>query len=302
MLSRLKPAPSPRPISLLGREHRQDLVTRLELDIPYNLFSLSWLEHYGVVPGRSGSFHFRAAWDERGAISAVALVIAGRLALIDACACDDACALGALYRAQHYALHHIVAPACAADHFWRGYATGRAWQPRARLISPQQMYVLSRDSWARDNPEPQKPQTGLRQATMSDLEPLFLASAMMHREETREDPLVQNPEGFRQQVRQRVELGRSFVWFDEAGRLMFKVDISSQSRYGVQLSGVFTQPMYRGRGVASRAMQALCHHLFLRGWPRITLYVNEENHAAMRVYTRAGFAPHGDYKTIFIAR
>jgi len=56
------------------REHRRALKDFLERDAVMNLFALSWLENYGVVATRPGSFHFRLAFGERGQIDAAALV------------------------------------------------------------------------------------------------------------------------------------------------------------------------------------------------------------------------------------
>ena len=103
-------------------------------------------------------------------------------------------------------------------------------------------------------------------------------------------------------MRHRIELGRSYVWFDEGRRLVFKVDVSAQSRYGVQLSGVYTPEPFRRQGIATRGMFDACRLLFERGWPRVTLYVNQDNHGARRLYERLGFVYHGEYETVFVRR
>lgn len=290
------------------REHRRALRDFLERDVVMNLFALSWLENYGVVATRPGSFHFRLAFGESGQIDAVALVISERLLLLDALELDWLDELGRWYRERGYHFHHVVSNRALVERFWDAYV-GMNDDPAllslppvvARLRSPQQMYVLTRERWQQVQGSPAYVRRSeLREATIGELDAVFLASAQMHREETLENPLSGQPEVFRNHVRHRIESGRTLVWFDLHGRLMFKVDVSAQSRYGVQLSGVFTQPSFRNQGVASKAMSDACRILFSRGWPRITLYVNDENAAARHVYEKIGFVYHGDYETIFV--
>jgi RimJ/RimL family protein N-acetyltransferase len=293
-------APLPNVPTLLGHEHRAPLTTFLERDIPTNLFSLSWLENYGVVSARPDLFHFRALLSEDRAIRATSLVINDRLVLLDALDLHDATTLGRWYRDIGFSFQHVVSADALVNAFWVGYThdTGRDRPPTARLISPQQLYILPRP----DQVPATQPLTGLRCARGEELDALFLASAQMHREETGEDPLGQHPETFRSHIKHRIQTQRAWVWFDQQRRLIFKVDISAQSRYGVQLSGVWTAPFARSQGVATHALTDLCAELFRRGWPRITLYVNAENTPALRVYQRIGFIYHADYKTIFVAQ
>lgn len=291
---------------LLEREHRAQLRAFLERDVPLNLFALSWLENYGITPSRSGVYHFRGLFGARGQLDAMALVISDRLILLDARRPLLARYMGCWYNDSSYNFQHIVSASEHVEPFWEGYTQasyrGVTAPASARLISPQRMYVIPRGSWNSRlvSIHGAASPTGLREASITDLDAVFLASAMMHREETFEDPLRTNPDAFRNHVRHRIESGRSFVWFDEHRRLLFKADISAQSRYGVQISGVYTTPLARNKGIATRAMIDLCRIMFARGWPRTTLYVNSDNMAARRVYEKVGFRYYDDYQTIFV--
>ena len=304
---------SPGAPRLLDAGWEMDVRRFLERDAAVNLFMLSWLESYGVAPARAGAFQFVALPSEGEAIEAVGLVITDRLVLMDAPERADAEALGR-WRAEGLSrlgrpeerLHHIVSRAAQVDAFWEGYTSHNARLRHpvlARLASPQLMSVLEREAWlARFGPPEQaEALCPLRQARAEELDAVFLASAQMHREETLEDPMTQRPSLFRNHVRHRIQTGRSYVWFDDQRRLVFKVDISAQSRYGVQLSGVFTTPQRRGEGLATRGVTEICRQLFEQGVPRVTLYANTHNEAAARVYARIGFEPRADYKTIFVA-
>lgn len=298
----------PEALVTLGRRHRAALRRFLERDVALNLFALSWLENHGVTPRRKGTFHFRGILDEDEALRACALVITDRLVLLDAEDARLARYLGRWYSEAAFHFQHIVSARHNVDPFWEAYVQAsfhNGVRPHAaRLVSPQRMLAISRRRWLAEV-EPRhaaRAATGLRPSRSRDLDAVFLASARMHREETLEDPLEHTPDVFRQHVRHRIDSGRSFVWFDDHRRLLFKADVSAQSRYGVQISGVYTPPQFRGQGIATRAMVDLCRAMFARGWPRVTLYVNDQNAAARRVYERVGFEFHGDYATIFVAK
>lgn len=295
-------SPQPRGELLeLKREHLAGLRRFLERDPINNLFALSWLENYGVTPSREGMFHFLGVFGARGEIEAMALVITRRLVLLDARDQLWAKRMGQWYAERQYHFHHVVSVRHLVDAFWGSMMEHSvALELRARLSSPQFMYALKRERWL-THTTALVPATGLRLARLGDLDAIFLASAAMHQEETMENPLHDNPELFRSHVRHRIETGRTFVWFEDH-RLLFKADISAQSAYGAQISGVYTAPDKRGQGIATKSMRALCHILMKKGVPRVTLYVNQSNIPARRVYEKVGFSFHGHYKTVFVEK
>ncbi len=287
-------------IVALGEDRRAELRGLYEREVATNIFSLSWMENYGLVSRRPGVFEYRGVVRD-GTLEAVALVITDRLVLLAAADPADAGALGAFYARKGAWFGHVVSARDDVEAFWRGYTEHYRGvpMPSARLISPQRVYELDTVRWDELDGGATYPESGLRRARPGDLDPLLLASAQMHLEETGEDPLDKDAPAFRGHVRHRVETGRSFVWF-EGHRLVFKADVSAQSKYGVQISGVYTAPRERGRGIATRAMRDLCATLFDRGWPRVTLYVNESNVPARKVYERVGFEALGPYTTVFV--
>lgn len=299
IFSRTPPVPRDELVEL-SREHLVPLRRFLERDPINNLFALSWLENYGVTSSREGMFHFLGVFGSRGDVEAMALVITRRLVLLDSCNQIWAKRMGQWYAERKYHVHHVVSVRHLVDAFW-GSMIEHSTLPslQERLSSPQFMYVLKREHWLGAATTP--PKTGLRLARLSDLEAVFLASADMHQEETMENPLDDNPELFQNHVRHRIETGRTFVWFEDH-RLLFKADISAQSAYGAQISGVYTAPSSRGKGIATKAMRALCHIWMKKGVPRVTLYVNQSNIPARRVYEKVGFSFHSHYKTVFVEK
>ena len=292
---------------LLFERHRDEIRRYLTRHISANLFQLCWLENHGVRPlSNPELFAFRGIRSPRGELLGVSLVITDRLTLLSTDAPKTARHFGRWFRRQRIGFEHVVSCADCVGPFWEAYSDqneeGRAYC-RARLNRPQTMYELERADWyeharRRDGrPEP----SGIRYAALRDMDALFLASAHMHREETLEDPLEKDPEGFREHVRHRVESDRSFVWFNHHRQLQFKADISAQGDCGVQISGVYTAPSMRGQGIATRAMYDICSRLFDDGVPRIVLYVNRDNAPAKQVYENVGFDYCTDYQTVFVA-
>ena len=90
------------------------------------------------------------------------------------------------------------------------------------------------------------------------------------------------------------------MW-EEDGRLLFKAQAASMSRACALVEGVYTVPEARGRHVGAQAMRAVCAGLFERT-PRLSLYVNDANAPAVRLYERVGFRHVGHYRSVLFTR
>lgn len=286
----------PRRIAELGGDAAAEVSEYLARDPISNVFMLSWLENYGIcAPGRPDLFSFRAVRDN-GRLVGVSLLITHRLALLSTDDAPTARSLGRWHREQGVRLDHVVSRRQAVTPFWQEYAASGI---RPRLLRDQELYEVERNEWLARRGSAERTH-GVRLARMSDLDAIFWASARMHTEETLEDPLARDAAHFRRHVEHRIENGRTYAWFDDHRRLLFKADISAQSAWGAQISGVFTPRALRGRGIATIAITEICEDLFKRGFPRVTLYVNRTNDAARRVYQKVGFRYHTDYQTVFV--
>lgn len=164
----------------------------------------------------------------------------------------------------------------------------------ARMPTPrddrpgQPVYVLEQP------PEPGE--TGLRRATIGDLELLVPACAAAHREEIGIDPLRRDPDGFRWRTRAQVEEGRSWIWL-ENGVIRFKAEASAWTPAAVQLQQVWVDPASRNRGDAKRALRDLCR-LLLEQVPAVCLFARPENVAALRVYEGIGMHRTISYRSL----
>jgi RimJ/RimL family protein N-acetyltransferase len=161
--------------------------------------------------------------------------------------------------------------------------------PRPRDDRPgQPVYAL------REPPEPGE--TGLRAATLLDLELLVPACAAAHQEEIGVDPLQRDPEGFRWRTRQQVEEGRSWLWLED-GVILFKAEASAWTPSAVQLQQVWVDPHARRRGYARRALADLCR-LLLKRVPAVCLFVRPENTPALHLYDSIGMTRELTYRSL----
>lgn len=302
---------------ILEESSAAQLAIFLSQDIPLNLFQLSWLENYGIDSARGAdAFIFVGVRTLHGTLAAAALLVGRSLALVHSAEDAAAEALGRWCRDQGFRLDHIVSARRSVERFWHAYAAGRGVareaddaraprsfeQLRAHSKRAQMLYTLeptdadAAPAHAANNMPPIHP----RLARLDELDAVFLASARMHREETQIDPLGDDPDAFRRHVAHRISTGRCYVHFDPHRRLLFKAELSALSRFGAQISGVHTDPIFRRKGVATAALFDICGQLFEGGVRRITLYVNDDNEPAHRVYRKVGFKLHAPYQTIFV--
>ena len=126
-----------------------------------------------------------------------------------------------------------------------------------------------------------------RLSSLRDLDQLVPACAAMHKEEVGIDPLERDAAGYRERIRELIERKRSIVYV-EGGRIVSKCEFSAVTEDAVQLMGVWTDPRYRRRGLSRTTLREVCGHVF-RGGRDVTLFVNDFNLPAIRLYESLGF-------------
>jgi len=171
------------------------------------------------------------------------------------------------------------------------FAAGRKRLPRPRDDRPgQPVYAI----WT----PPAAGETGLRVATLADLDLLVPACAASHHEELGVDPLRRDPEGFRWRTRMQIEEGRSWLW-EVDGVIRFKAEASAWTPSAVQLQQVWVDPVARRQGFAARALRDLVRTL-LEQTPVVTLFVRRENQPAIRLYDAIGMRRVLSYRSILL--
>jgi hypothetical protein len=127
----------------------------------------------------------------------------------------------------------------------------------------------------------------LRLAREEDLPRLLPLAQGYVREALERDPLAEDPQGYEARVIQRIRQRRTYV-LEEAGGLVFKVDIGSRSQYGAELEGVYTLPAERKKGHATLCLGQISRHL-LSSLPRLTMRIDEHDESTARIARKVGY-------------
>ena len=163
-------------------------------------------------------------------------------------------------------------------------------RPARELRDPQPLMVLDRGDLRGT------PSGDVRLSTRGDLDALIVAAARMHREEMGVDPLAIDAPAWRMRMLSLIERRWSWIWLRDH-EVMFKAELSAWTPDVVQIQGVYTAPQYRRQGIARAGLAAVCTDVF-REVPRCSLYVNQYNVIAQRVYERLGFKPADVFATV----
>lgn len=165
------------------------------------------------------------------------------------------------------------------------------WGP-ARDVRPNQPLL------AADRPAPVAPDPGVRLAGFDEVDLLFPAAVAMYTEEVGASPLVDDGgRGYRRRVVDLVRARRAYLKVVD-GEVVFKAELAVVTRHTAQVQGVWVAPHWRGRGIATAAMAAVLRDTLARVAPSVSLYVNDYNVPARRVYARCGFRPVGTFATV----
>ena len=139
----------------------------------------------------------------------------------------------------------------------------------------------------------------VRRVRSADLDAYLPAAVAMFTEEVGVDP--NKSDGGRhycQRVQEVIADGRAFARF-EAGEVVYKAEVGARSTGVGQIQGVWVHPDRRGHGLAVPATAAVTD--FVRAEGRTpSLYVNDYNTAARRVYERVGFTQVATFATILL--
>ncbi|MFL6230152.1 MAG: GNAT family N-acetyltransferase, partial [Pyrinomonadaceae bacterium] len=188
--------------------------------------------------------HFYGCRDARGGLVGVALV--GHVTLFEAPRRD---ALLALARSAPATLHPntIIGEPGSVRLFCEQHAS---LAPDGLRCKHEQLLALCRP------PADAEPVNDLRVATLAHLELVMGANAEMAEATCGVNPLRADPVGFRIRTARRIEQGRVWVWCKGA-RLVFKVDVASETPEAIYLEGLYVDPRERGKGHAQKCLSHL---------------------------------------------
>ncbi len=174
-------------------------------------------------------------------------------------------------------------------------AVGELWRKAEGLMATPRADRPGQPVYAIVDP-PAPGGSGLRPATLDDLELLVPVCAASHEHELGVDPLARDPDGFRWRTRSQIVDGRSWLWLED-GVVLFKAEASAWTPAAVQVQQVWVDPAVRGRGYGAQGMRDLCRML-LETTPIVTLFVRTENAAAIALYESIGMRLVGRYRSL----
>jgi predicted GNAT family acetyltransferase len=157
------------------------------------------------------------------------------------------------------------------------------WSPARAIRSDQPLLVLRRGE-----PIPVRPDPRVRVLGREHMASYLPAAVEMFTEELGVSPF-DGPfgGGYRHRVEFTLGAGRALGIVDDYGQMAFKADLGVLTASTIQVQGVWTRTDLRGRGLGTAAMAHVLDHA-LRLAPTVSLYVNDFNTAARRMYHRLG--------------
>jgi predicted GNAT family acetyltransferase len=183
----------------------------------------------------------------------------------------------------------IVGSADAVLGLWSHLA--RTWGP-SRDVRPNQPLL------AITAPSPVTPDPEVRLVRPDEIDSLFPAAVAMYTEEVGVSPTADGGErSYRDRIGELVRGRRAYARFHN-GRVVFKAELAVVTRHTAQIQGVWTDPELRGRGLATAGIAAVVRDALRRVAPSVSLYVNDYNTPARRVYERCGFQQVGTFATV----
>jgi hypothetical protein len=262
----------------LGPKNSEALRTVLARDISHNLYLLGVLEDLGITPKPDAPrFAFWGAL-RAGELKAALFVDLDRGWVVPSA--SDSSDIAAI--AQHLG-GTLRARACLGD--------ALAVEPIVRFLFPgkprtrieQRLFAATADDLGPfTNP-------ALRLATEADLPRVLPLAAACVRETLGRDPLAGDPDGYPIRVLERIRRQRTWI-LEEDDRIVFKIDVGSRCRYGVELEAPYTLPYDRGRGHATLSLGQLSRQL-LSSLSKVTLRVDETNGSFAAVVRKVGYVP-----------
>lgn len=140
-----------------------------------------------------------------------------------------------------------------------------------------------------------EPDPRVRMIRPDDFRGYFDAAVRMYTEEVGVSPL--DPSGsYASHVRRTISQGRAFG-IVSGDRVLFKSDAGCVQGNTCQVQGVWLDESLRGRGLSGPAMAAVVE-LCRPRWGVVSLYVNDFNTRARRLYETVGFETVGEFATV----
>lgn len=245
-----------------------------------------WIREYGVQnPHHRGTFY--GCWNAHGILEGVALI--GRATLFET---RSQAALNAFAQMakRDSTVHLLFAEASELEKFWQSY---RHYDQTPKLICHELLY--EREA------EPFNGMTaidGLRRARIEELTQVTMAHAQIIKEETGENPLDKDPQGFSERCAARIEQDKVWILIEE-GEVIFKADVVAETPDAVYVEGLWINPLYRRKGYGALCWEALSRALLTEA-TSLCGFVNDQNSRARAFYDKVGCRAIAQFDKIFV--
>jgi predicted GNAT family acetyltransferase len=238
-----------------------------------------------ISPLNRGTFY--ACRNQAQRLEGVALI--GHLTLLET-QTERARKALALQAQQNKHKHLIVGEESRIDRFLQYYSAGgqKMRHSQREMLLELKSPVISAPTSNYD----------IRLATLEDLELIVPVQAELAEENSKVNPLVVDPKGFRERCARRIKKGRTWV-ITEGSELIFKTEVMVDTREVIYLEGVYVSPERRGKGFGSTYLSKLCNQL-LQNTESICVLVNESNESARAFYPKVGFSFNCWYEHVFL--
>lgn len=282
--------PADQPVERLQDAHRDELRQLVDQDPLVNLLVAARLQDSrSLEPRFFGASVYGRRDDENRLVAAVC--VGGNLSPVGG---DEA---HWPHLARHVARTRptctaVVGRADAVHAMWN--VLRQHWPPARAIRAAQPLLVLD----TADSLPPADAR--LRAVGPADLESYIPAAAAMFTEELDASPFAHGgPDAYRRRIRALIRAGRAFAVSDPDGAVVFKADIGAVSAHTCQVQGVWVRPDMRGRGLGTSALAGVLRHALTLA-PTVSLYVNDYNTPARRMYANLGMQQVATLATVLL--
>jgi GNAT superfamily N-acetyltransferase len=271
-------------VSPLANSHGVEVLSFLSERPVDNVIMSGFIRDNGVVSERNrGSFY--GCRNGAGALEGVALIGEGM--------CFDARSEAvtetfARLTRQSPESRLLMGESAQVRRFWRYYAPDGAQPRRLRDV----LLLEQRSPFAGCEEIPD-----LRPAKPAELEDVAALHAEMIGEETGNDPMRADREGFLRRCLLRIEQGRTWAWFD-GGRIIYKADIIAQTPEAAYIEGLCVRPQERHKGYGRRCLTQMGRQLLAQS-SAICLFVDEANRRGQDFYHSVGYTCASRYHILY---